>query len=88
MTISISFEELALAAEQGGEPARAGFADGNLVAILVPIADESIPREREGWFLEIGFGRCRAECLFFQTLADVESWIQARISNTGELSRT
>lgn len=79
VALTIGFEKIRLATEDGGEEAWIALANGHLVAILVYLADEALPPEGRGWFLETGFGPCHKEGLLFATLETAEAWIRQQI---------
>src|SRR5829696_9123250 len=79
MPLDVRFEPILLAGQYESETAQLALANEHLVAVLVRVDSDDLPRERHGWCLEIGFGPCRAEGVLFPTLAEAEAWIRGRI---------
>lgn len=79
MALEVVFRPESLATANGDEPARLVFGDGRLVAVIVPISPEDNESDTEAWYLEVGFGRCRAEGLMFASLPEVEKWVQKQL---------
>ena len=75
----VTFEPVWLAGQYDGEEAQLACVDEHLVAVLVRAEGEDQPPGSQAWFLEIGFGPCRAEGTLFPTLAAVEAWIRDRV---------
>jgi hypothetical protein len=61
------------------EAARLACVSGRLVAVLLRVADPDLPRERRGWYLELGFGPCSGEGVLFRNLRAAETWIRDRL---------
>jgi len=80
MTPTVTFRPVSLATRKGEESARLVFADERLVAILVPIGAEGNETKAEGWYLELGFGKCEADGLLFASLSAAETWVQTRLA--------
>jgi len=78
MKAEIVFYPITLRGQYCGEEARAGFVDGMLTTILLPLAT-NVSSEPEGWFQEIGFGPCAGEGRLFPNLEAAEAWMTARI---------
>ena len=53
--------------------------DGCVLGVLLRVADPTLPPDRQGWYLETGFGPCRAEGVLFADLAAAERWIRERL---------
>lgn len=52
------------------------LSDGQLVAVLVQLADEVHEEQRGRWFLEAGFGPCRtAVAPVFGNLNEAQAWV-------------
>src|SRR5438270_13111270 len=81
MASKITFRPVSLATRKGEEPARLVCADDRLVAILVPISAEENEDQAEGWYLEVGFGKCEADGLLFASFSAAEAWVQARLTD-------
>jgi hypothetical protein len=77
--LTICFQPIRLGNHCDGEDALLGLVDDHLVAILVRVADDELPADRQGWFLEAGFGPCRGEGLLFPELKAGETWIRQQI---------
>lgn len=80
MSLTIRFQPIRLGDACSAEDALLGLANDHLVAVLVRVADHELPADRQGWFLETGFGSCSREGLLFPTLKAAESWIYQQIS--------
>jgi hypothetical protein len=83
MTSAVKFTSVSLATRKGEEPAKLVFADERLVAIIVPISPENNESETEGWYLQVGFGRCEADGVLFASLPAAEAWVRARLAGPG-----
>jgi len=79
MSLDVRFAPIRLAGQYESETAQLALANQHLVAVLVRIASDDLPLERQGWCLEIGFGPCRAEGRWFPTLSSAEAWIRSQI---------
>jgi hypothetical protein len=56
------------------------FSDGQLVAVLVRLADEIHADQRGSWFVEAGFGPCRtAAPPTFDDLDAAQLWIRRQL---------
>ena len=60
--------------------------EGELVAILVRLADEAHGRERGQWFLEVGFGSLMGgKSRLFATLDEAQAWVRDRLTRPTSL---
>jgi hypothetical protein len=80
MPLDVRFEPIQLAGQYESEAAQLALANENLVAVLVRVDSTDLPRERQGWCLEIGFGPCGGEGILFPILEEAEAWIRSRVS--------
>jgi hypothetical protein len=55
------------------------LADGQLLAVLVHLADEIHGDDRGAWFLEAGFGNLAGLACLFPTLEEAVEWICQRL---------
>src|SRR5215204_313012 len=79
MDAGVRFEPVRIGGQYDGEDAWLGVVKSHIVMILVRVADEEIPVESQGWFMEIGFGPCRGEGRIFPTLDAAAKWIGRHI---------
>ena len=57
------------------------LADGQLVAVLVRLADDMHGAQRGGWFLEAGFGACRSVAPpLFGDLDEAQAWVRQKLA--------
>jgi hypothetical protein len=78
--ISITLQPLPVMTGSQDQEGRLVLADGQLVAVLVRLADEVHGAERGGWFLEVGFGPCDGpEHPVFESLDEAQVWVRRRI---------
>ena len=57
------------------------LSDGQLVAVLVRLADEVHGAKRGLWFLEAGFGSCRtAAAPIFDDLDEAQAWVRNKLA--------
>lgn len=80
--LTIRFQPVRLGGRYDGEEACLGLANDHLVTVLVPVSGEEVPSERQGWFLEVGFGPCYGEGLLFATLEAAETWMRSQIPSS------
>ncbi len=80
MSLTIRFQPIRLADHRDGEDALLGLVNDHLMAVLVRVADDQLPADQQGWYLEVGFGPCRGEGLLFPVLKAGEAWIRQQIS--------
>jgi hypothetical protein len=56
------------------------LADGQLVAVLVRLADEMHADQLGSWFLEAGFGPCRTTMPpVFDDLDEAQAWVRRQL---------
>jgi hypothetical protein len=79
MPTKVKFQPAWVAGGCDCEQARVVCVNGCLVAILLRVADPDLPRDRRGWYLELGFGPCRGEGVLFRNLQAAEAWVRARL---------
>ena len=79
MSLAIRFQPIRLAGHCGGEDALLGLVNDHLMAVLVRVADDGLPADQQGWYLEAGFGPCRGEGLLFPVLTAGEAWIRQQV---------
>jgi len=57
------------------------LSDGQLVAVLVRLADAMHGKERGGWFLEAGFGPCQSPVPpVFGNLDEAQVWVRQQLA--------
>ena len=57
------------------------LSDGQLVAVLVHLADEVHDDQRGRWFVEAGFGPCRtAVAPIFGDLDEAQAWVRNKLA--------
>lgn len=85
MTVRVDFQPVCLSAREGGEDACLVLVDGVLSAILVRLIEDSLPSEKQRWYLETSFPPYDTEGLIFPCLETAESWIRERLSSDPNL---
>ena len=78
--IAITLQPIPVMTGSQDQEGRLVLADGQLVAVLVRLADEVHGDKRGGWFLEAGFGHCDGpQHPVFASLDEAEIWVRRRI---------
>lgn len=84
---TISFQPLSVMTDGGAREGHLAFADGHLVGVFVRVSSEDTVGgeiEREGWFLEAGFGPCSTLVAVmpgvFATLEKASDWMRAKLA--------
>ena len=78
--IAITLQPIPVLTGSQDQEGRLVLADGQLVAVLVRLADEVHGDKRGGWFLEAGFGHCDGpQHPVFASLDEAEIWVRRRI---------
>ena len=58
------------------------LADGQLVAVLVRLADEMHADQRGSWFVEAAFGPCRTATLpLFDDVDEAQAWVRQKLAD-------
>ena len=71
---TVPLQPVAVMTGSQDQEGRLGFADGQLAAVLVHLDDAVHEDERDGWFLEAGFGPCsQSHQPVFGSLADAQA---------------
>ena len=74
MPLRLSLRDVPVRTGSQDREGRLVLADGELVAILVRLADEAHGSERGQWFLEVGFGSLTGgTARLFATLGEAEA---------------
>jgi len=71
MPISVTFQPINAATDDSVEDGHLVWANGCLVAFLLPAT--------EGWFMQLGLGPCEGEGKLFPTIGAAETWMMANI---------
>jgi hypothetical protein len=74
MPISVTFQSINAATDDSVEDAHLVWADGCLIAFLLPAT--------EGWFMQLGLGPCEGEGRLFPTISAAETWVRAQFSES------
>jgi hypothetical protein len=74
MSINVTFQPINAATDDSVEDAHLVWADGCLIAFLLPAT--------EGWFMQLGLGPCEGEGKLFPTIGAAEAWMRAQFSES------
>ena len=81
----VTFQPISVVTDGGGQEGRLLLADGQLVAVFVRVSAEETAggEQKDGWFLEAGFGPC-GDLLtvpppLFASLEDAAAWARIRL---------
>ena len=78
--IAITLQPIPVMTGSQDHEGRLVLADGQLVAVLVRLADEVHGDKRGGWFLETGYGRCDGpQHPVFASLDEAQAWVRRRV---------
>lgn len=83
MALSLVVAPVRVATGSADEDGRLVLADGQLVAVLVRLADETHAGRVGSWFVEAGFGACahvEMALPVFASLGAVLAWIEHRLA--------
>jgi hypothetical protein len=82
MTPDLLLQPVPIATGSNDEDGRLVLVGGQLVAVLVRLADPAHENLVGAWFLEAGFGRCkRARAPIFDDLDAAQVWIRGQLGN-------
>src|SRR4051812_22049122 len=82
MPFEVLLDPIQLGGQYAAEDACVGRIDGHVVAVLLRVGGADVPRDAQGWFLEIGFGPCRGEGLMFPTLEAAARWMTGKAAES------
>ena len=78
--IAITLQPIPVMTGSQDQEGRLVLADGQLVAVLVRLADGVHGDKRGGWFLETGYGRRNGPAHpVFASLDEAEIWVRRRV---------
>jgi hypothetical protein len=80
MAPRITLQEMPVMTGSEDREGRLVLSAGQLVAVLVRLADAAHGEERGGWFLEAGFGRCWSVVApVFSDLDEAQAWVRQKL---------